>query len=455
MKKSINNLILPIVTVPNKNLTKPAQKVTVFDKNLTEQIDAMTDVLRSEGGVGLAANQLGFDNRILIVECPYEDRGIIPLTAFINPEIVQYSDQTDIADEGCLSIPPIELDTERSLSLKVKYTDEKGLVHKFSPKGFLARILQHEIDHLNGILFTDRVREKYLKDFPELKNKKIVFTGSGEFSAIILKGLLMLGLNIVQVVTEKAKPAGRTKEVRQTPVYTLAKLFDKNILETENINLDAEKIEKADLMILSDFGQILSSKILEITKLGAINLHPSLLPKYRGATPIPTAILNGDKETGVSLIQMVPKVDQGPILGQIKTEIYADENSLELEKRLAVLAVKLLFHALPRFFTENFKPLAQNGKIDSLTRKFTKEDGLVDWQKTPIEIDRQIRALYPWPGTYTTIGDKRIILHAAHLDENQLVLDIVQPEGKSPMSFADFINGFKGAKPTWFHKIKI
>ncbi|MEI6040428.1 MAG: methionyl-tRNA formyltransferase [Candidatus Berkelbacteria bacterium] len=457
MKKPSNNSIPKIITVPDKSLAKPTQKVVNFDESLNEQIEKMVIALRSEAGVGLAANQLGYNNRILIAECPYEDRGLIPLTVFINPEIIEYSDETDIFDEGCLSVPPIELETERSKHLKVKYQDEKGQIHKFAPKGFLARILQHEIDHLNGILFTDRVRDKYLKDFPELKKQKIIFIGSGEFASIILKGLMMLGLNIVQVVTEKAKPAGRNKEPRPTPVFELAQVFEKNILETENINLDVKKIqsEKADLIILSDFGQILKDDILTAAKLGAINLHPSLLPKYRGATPIQTAILNGDKLTGVSLIQMVPGIDQGPLLAQIKTEIFEDENSLELEKRLAVLAVKLLFHALPRLVRNNLKPMAQNEADVIKTRKFKKEDGLIDWTKSAQEIDCQIRAFFPWPGSYTFLDDKRLIVRASHIEENKLVLDVVQPEGKLPMSFTDFLKGFKGTKPEWLNKIKI
>lgn len=451
------------VTVPNKSLHKTTEKVVFFDEQLKKQIDEMTEALRYEGGVGLAANQLGHNNRVVIVECPYKERGIIPLTIFINPVISNYSDETDIFDEGCLSIPPIELETERSKQIKIKYHDEQGHVRKIAPKGFLARILQHEVDHLNGILFTDRVREKYLKDFPYLKNQKIVFVGSGEFASIILKGLLMLGLNIVQVVTEKAKPAGRDKEIRLTPVSQLGKLFEKNVLETENINLDADKIKKEnpDLIILSDFGQILKDEVLNMAKLGAINLHPSLLPKYRGATPIQTAILNGDKVTGVSLIQMVPGIDQGPLLGQIETEIFDDENSLDLEKRLAVLAVKVLFIALPKLFDGGLKPLIQNEKEVTKTRKFKKEDGLIDWSKDVKQIDCQIRALFPWPGSYTFIGDKRLIIHAAHLEPYtlkpntfQLVLDVVQPEGKLPMSFADFLKGFKGTQPDWLNKIK-
>ena len=455
MNELSKNTKKPIVTIPDRILSKPTKKVEIFGDELSNQIQEMVEALRGEGGVGLAANQIGYDNRILIAECPYEDRGIIPLTVFINPEIITYSDETDLADEGCLSIPPIELETERSKKLKVKYQDELGKSHKIAPKGFLARILQHEVDHLNGILFTDRVREKYLKDFPELKKEKIVFVGSGEFAEIILKGLIVLGLDIKLVITEKAKLAGRNNEIKFTNVCKLAKSFNLPLLETENINNDLEQIKKinASLMILSDFGQILSPEILTSCARGALNLHPSLLPKYRGSTPIQSAILAGDKETGVSLIQMAPKIDEGPVLAQIKTEIYNDDNSLILEKRLAISAVKLLFHGLPRFVSDKLKPMTQKEKDVVATKKLKKEDGLIDWNKPLEEIDRKIRAYFPWPGTYTFIENKRLIIHQAHFEENKIILDVVQPEGKLPMSFTDFLKGFHGQHPDWFKKI--
>lgn len=421
-----------------------------FGEDLIDQISLMTKALRAEGGVGLAANQLGFDNSVLIVECPYKDRGLIPLTIFINPEIVEYSNETDLMDEGCLSLPPIELETERSLKLKVKYRDELGKWHKIAPKNFLARILQHETDHLNGILFTDRVRKKFLTDFPELKDLKIVYIGSGDFAEIILKGLIVLGLNIPLVITEQGKPAGRNKKVKPTKVFELAKLFEIDTIETTDIKTNIRDIADVnpDLIILSDFGQIIPAEILDMPDLGALNLHPSLLPKYRGATPIQSAILAGEETTGVSLIKMVPKIDEGPILAQIKADILEDDNAQELEKRLAVSAVKLLFLALPRLVRDELKPFDQGRDDKTKTHKFKKEEGLIDWAKSPQETDRQIRAFFPWPGTYTVIDNKRLIIQKAHLDDGKLVLDLVQPEGKSPMPFTDFLRGFKGKKPS-------
>ncbi len=447
------------MTVPNPSLHEPTLPVGSFElpsDELNEQIQKMTQALRAESGVGLAANQLGYRNRVLLTE--YDDpdkKDTIPYQVFINPEIVELSDEINCADEGCLSIPPIELPVERAVKIKLKAQNEQGRKIKITAKGLLSRILQHEVDHLNGILFTDRVREKYLKDFPELKKQKFVFIGSGEFGVPILKGLILLGLNIPLVITETPRPAGRNRDIKQTVVSQVAMDFKKNLIETDNIknNIDSIKKISPDLIVLTDFGQLIPKEILDIPRLGALNLHPSLLPKYRGATPIQTAILNGDEETGVSIMKMSPEFDKGPVLAQIKVDIYNDDTAADLEKRASVEGLKLLFETLPKIIEEKLRETPQDENQAVYTHKFKKEDGEINWGKPPVEIDRQIRAFSPWPGTYTLIDNKRLLILKAHLDEKKLVLDQVQPEGKNPMAFKDFLRGFHGPKPKWFTKI--
>lgn len=460
MNKPLNNTI---VTVPDLKLHEPTQKVGSFDLELNKQIQNMTKALRAEGGVGLAANQLGYANRVLITEFDDPDKkDTIPYQVFINPEIVECSDEKSEADEGCLSIPPIELPVERAVKVKIKAQNEQGRKIKMTAKGLLARVLQHETDHLNGILFTDRIREKYLKDFPELKKIKVVFFGSAEFAMPILKGLILLGLNLPLIITETPKPAGRNQDTKQTAVSQVARDFNRRLIETADIKNNVNDIQKInpDLIILADFGQLIPFDILKIPRLGAFNLHPSLLPKYRGATPIPSAILAGEKETGVSLIKMVPEIDKGPVLAQVKVDILTDDTAVDLEKRLSVASLKLLYEVLPKTIENKLKELSQDETQATYTHKFKKEDGEIDWKKSPIEIDRQIRAFYPWPGTYTFLDNKRLIILAAHLQIlnlksqiSNLVLDVVQPEGKNPMKFKDFLRGYHGSKPSWFSKI--
>lgn len=463
MKQS-QNTNKQIVTVPNPKLREETLPVGSFNNaELTEQIKLMTRALRAENGVGLAANQLGFSNRVLMVEFDDPDKkDIIPYQVFVNPQIIEYSDETNCAEEGCLSVPPIELPVDRATKIKVKAQNEQGRQIKIAAKGLLARILQHETDHLNGILFTDRVREKFLQDFPELKTQKIIFIGSDEFAEPILKGMILLGLNIPLVITEAAKPAGRKQDIKPTAVSQLAQDFKKKVIETDDIKKQIDAIKKIgpDLIILTDFGQLIPKEILALPRLGALNIHPSLLPKYRGATPIQTAILDGAKLTGVTLMRMSPEFDKGPILAQIEADIYDDDTAADLEKRLSVVAVKLLHEVLPKIVAKKLRELPQDNTQATYTKKFKKEDGLIDWKKPAKEINNQIRAFYPWPSSYTIIDNKRLIILAAHLEASNLkpktlnlVLDIVQPEGKNPMKFKDFLRGYHGPKPKWLTKI--
>jgi len=442
-------------TIPDAILKEVTAPVTSFDDNLAKQIKLMVSTLRKEGGVGLAANQIGFSNQVIVIELQQNDKNPdtehIPLTVFINPEIVEFSKEKECFEEGCLSVPKIEFDLERPSFLKIKYKDIKGRKIKSAPKGLLARILQHEIDHLNGILFVELAKKQFLQKNPQFKNLKILFLGSGEFGSIILEGLIHLGLNL-NILTEKGKPAGRYQMVRQTPVVERAKRFGKNYLEIENIK--QADIPDFDLLICADFGQKIPENILNKGR-NTINIHPSLLPKHRGPSPIQTAILRGDKKTGVSIIKMTNQIDEGQIYAQAETDISPNDDYPTLRDRLATLGLKLLVKTLPPLIDKKLRLVPQDSKKASITKIFKKEDGQINWKKKPQAIDRQIRAFRTWPKSYTLIDNKRLIIHQAHLENDQLVLGCVQLEGKSPVSFEEFLRGFRGQRPEWFKKIKM
>lgn len=447
---------LEVITVPNNQLTKVTLPVTSFNSELEEQVKLMRESLQEEGGIGLAANQIGFNNQVLVAELDDEQiKEKIPFHCLINPKIISYSTETDIAHEGCLSVPLIELPVKRAKSIKIKAQDLSGKNIKLAAKGLHARVLQHEIDHLNGVVFTDKVRDKYLKEFPFLKNVKIIIIGTGDFCVPLLKGLILLDLNIPLVISEKGKPAGRNQAINKSPVAQICDCFNQKYIETTNISELSNQIKaiKPDMIILADFGQKIPKNILGIPTKGAFNLHPSLLPKYKGATPIPNTILADEKVTGVSLIEMSDKIDEGKVLAQINTEVLAIDNSESLEKRLSVLAMQLVYEVLPKLASTGLLELKTNGK-SIYTNKLEKKDGEIDWTE-PIElIERKIRAFYPWPGTYTNIDNKRLIIKKARLEENKLLIEFVQLEGKKQMSWKDFLRGFKGKKPDWFTKIK-
>lgn len=449
-----------IITAPNPKLNKPTSKVVLFDDELKTIAKDLTQVLRSnsDNGIGLAANQLGYDKNIFVTEYINDDGKVeIPLKYFVNPKIVEKDKELEILEEGCLSVPNILLPVERSLKIKVKAQNLEGKTFKLTAKGLFARLIQHESDHLQGILFTKHVKEKFLKNNPGIKDLKIVFIGSGEFAEIIIRGLILMDLNIALIISEKGKPSGRTKKIGQTPVSITAHEFNKNVIETENIKNDISKISSVnpDLIILSDFGQIIPQNILDIPKIYAINLHPSLLPKYRGATPIQTAILNNDKETGLSVIKMSSEIDKGSVIYQNKIEINPEDTTYSLKIRLANLGLRSLIDILPEIQKNNLKEIPQNEKAATNTRKINKSDGEINWKENISKIDSQIRAFFPWPGSFTFIDGKRLIIHRAHIDDDKLVLDIIQPEGKGVMTFTEYLNGFRGKKPTWFSKIKL
>lgn len=445
-----------VITVPNLILKKPTNKVTVFNDELKKQVELMKKELLKADGVGLAANQIGYDNSVFVVEfSDPEEKNSIPFQVFINPKIIEESLEKENLEEGCLSVPKIELPVTRSTKIKVQAQNLEGKKIKITAKNLLAKVMLHENDHLNGIVFTERIKEELIKKYPNYKEKKIIFIGTGDFAELILRGLILTDFNIASIITESPKPAGRGGTTCDTTVAQTAKTFEKNLLETDNIKDLTDEIKKQDpdLILLTDFGQIIPPEVLEIPKIAALNIHPSLLPKYRGATPIPSAILFGEKNTGISIIQMVDQIDKGPVVTQKELEIEEFDNNETLRKRLANLALKTLLEFLPEIESGNLKPIIQDEKLATKTRKFSKEDGEIDWQKSPEELDRQIRAFHPWPGSYTFIDNKRLIIHSAFLDEGKLYLDIVQPEGKKPMEFGNFLRGYRGPLPEWFSKI--
>jgi methionyl-tRNA formyltransferase len=235
----------------------------------------------------------------------------------------------------------------------------------------------------------------------------IVFWGTPEFAAIILDILIKNNYLPVAVVTAPDKPVGRKKILTPPPVKVLAQKHNLFILQPEklkeNFNFKSEILNlKPDLFIVAAYGLILPKEILDIPKYGSLNIHPSLLPKYRGASPIQATILNGDKITGVTIILMDEKMDHGPILARRKLEIQNSKITYpELTEKLAKLGAELLIETLPKWIKGGIKPISQDDSKATYTKIIKKEDGKINWQKSAEEIERMIRAYSPWPGTYT------------------------------------------------------
>jgi len=263
---------------------------------------------------------------------------------------------------------------------------------------------------------------KSANSFMNKKQNKILFFGTPEFAAIVLEMMIKSDFKPSAVITEPDKPAGRKQILTPSPVKQIALKYSLPIFQPEKLPEIANQLRllNPDLFVVTAYGRILSSEILKIPLYGSLNIHPSLLPKYRGATPIQAAILNGDESTGISIILMDEKIDHGPILAQQELKI-SKITYPELSIKLAVLGTNLLIDILPKFLAGEIEPAAQNHKKASFTKRIGKQDGKIDWTKSSQEIERMIRAYQIWPGTFTVIKSESTVL-------NNKTLKIIQGE---------------------------
>ncbi|MBU4481319.1 methionyl-tRNA formyltransferase [Patescibacteria group bacterium] len=232
---------------------------------------------------------------------------------------------------------------------------------------------------------------------------KIVFLGTSEFGAIVLEGLIKGNYKPILVVTASDKPVGRKQLLTPSPVKVIAQKYDIPVLQPDRIvNCKLKTVGlKPDLAIVSAYGQIIPKDMLDIPKSGFINVHPSLLPKYRGPSPIQAAILNGDQETGVTIILVDEKMDHGPIIKSSKLKVQSSKFTYrELHNKLAELGAKLLLETIPKWTKGEIKPTPQDESKATYTKILKKEDGKIDWEKSAKELERQVRAFSPWPGSY-------------------------------------------------------
>ena len=301
---------------------------------------------------------------------------------------------------------------------------------------------------------------------------KIVFLGTPEFGAIILRKLAKTNYKPVLAITSSDKPKGRKRTLTPPPVKLIAQKYNIPIWQTDKISSLKPQISKLrpDLIIVASYGQIIPKEVLKIPKYRSLNVHPSLLPRWRGPSPIQFTILKGDKKTGVTIILMDEKIDHGPIIAQEELEIKNPKiNYLELHDQLANLGADLLIKTIPDWISGKIKTKEQSKKGITYSKILEKEDGKIDWRKSAEEIERQIRAFYPWPGTYTEIenGKPKLlkILKADVLPiktkkkkgeifvynekitvqtgKNCLILEKLQLEGKKPINSDDFLRGHR------------
>ncbi len=249
---------------------------------------------------------------------------------------------------------------------------------------------------------------------------RIVFMGTPEFSVPALEYVVRSEYRVVGVYTQPDRPTGRGRAMEQSPVKKVALQHGLEVFQPARLRNPDEVQRLAalnpDLILVAAYGQILPQSVLDIPHFGCLNIHPSLLPKYRGATPIPSAILGGDSETGVTIMLMDAGMDTGPIISRIIVGIEPQDTTESLSTRLAQVGVRLLSGVLPPWFEHSLKPQPQDGSKATYTAPIAKEDGIINWQTSAGEISRRVRAFYPWPGCNTWWQGKMLkILEAVAL----------------------------------------
>jgi methionyl-tRNA formyltransferase len=239
---------------------------------------------------------------------------------------------------------------------------------------------------------------------------KIIFAGTPAFAATSLEALIKAGHEICAVYTQPDRPAGRGQKLTASPVKELALAHQLPVLQPLNLKAESEKeilrSFQADLMIVAAYGLILPADILAIPKLGCINIHASWLPRWRGAAPIQRAILAGDSETGISIMQMDEGLDTGDVFNVYSCAITDTDNSMILHDKLAQLGAEAILEIVEDIKAGKAIQTPQQGDLATYAHKITKAEAQINWTQSALEIDRQVRAFNPWPVAYTQLGDK-------------------------------------------------
>jgi methionyl-tRNA formyltransferase len=294
----------------------------------------------------------------------------------------------------------------------------------------------------------------------------IVFFGTDEFAAQTLEALANAkGFEVVSVVTQPDRPVGRKQELEKPPVKIVAEKYNIPVEQPESLKNYSLPTTNYSLNIVYRYGLIIPQNILNIPTHGTINIHPSLLPKYRGPSPIQTAIMNGDNETAITIMLMDEKMDHGPILAQEKFAINPDDTYQTLSERMTPRVNEILLQTIPSFLSGEIKPQPQDDSVATVTKILSRDDGKIDWSKSASEIYNQYRALTPWPGVWTMWEGKRLKLLGlvpsplrrgtkgeVSLDAGRIYISCsdgslevteLQLEGTKPMDAKTFLSGYR------------
>jgi methionyl-tRNA formyltransferase len=307
---------------------------------------------------------------------------------------------------------------------------------------------------------------------------RIAFFGTPEFAVPTLKHLLASRHVVAGVVTQPDKPRGRGQQVSESPVKAVAVAHGLAVLQPQRLKtpefMDALRGWNLDLGVVAAYGKIIPEEVLAIPRLGMINVHASLLPKYRGAAPVHRAIIDGERETGVTIMRVEKMLDAGPMLAKVTRPIGPDDTSDVVERDLAELGATLLVEVADRFAAgDNERGELQDFMVCSYANRLTKEEGLINWELPSVFIHNRVRGLYPWPHAYTYLDGARLIILKTRVEDSEppeggphkeippgtvvevsrdaihvatghggrIAIEQLQAEGKRPMAARDFLAG--------------
>ena len=295
---------------------------------------------------------------------------------------------------------------------------------------------------------------------------RIVFIGSPEFAVPVLRKLADQ-YRVVGVVTQPDRPSGRGRVLKSPPVKLVADELNLPVIQPRKLSEPVAMLQlhqwAPDMIIVAAFGQILRPEVLNLPQHGCINVHASLLPRWRGAAPIQAAILNGDKQTGITIMRMDPGIDTGPTLSQASVQISDDDTAASLALKLSATGADLILKTLPQYLNSTLVPRPQDDSLATYAPMIKKEDGLLDFSQPAINLERKVRAFNPWPGAYTLWKNQVLKIHRAraveaptygigtrliHQDlpaittrQGILIIDELQPAGKNKLNGKTFLLG--------------
>ena len=444
---------------PDPVLRREAKPVHKVNRQVREMLDDMMETMRRARGVGLAAPQVGISRRVIVV-----DVGDGPIE-LINPEIV-HAEGTDVAVEGCLSVPGLIGEVPRYRKVTVSGLNRTGHRTWIEAEGLLARALQHEIDHLNGVLFVDRATEvREVVPAPA-----VVFLGTGTFAVPVLREICARGYEVLAVITQPDRRQGRGLQLASPPVKLEAGRLGLEVEQPESIRTEEflARIRQSapDFLVVADFGRILPPDLLRVGK-AVVNLHPSLLPRWRGPAPIERALMAGDEVTGVTTQHVSERVDAGDIILQKEVPISPEDTAGTLRERLAREGATLMVETLGLLSRGEDPRRPQDEALATYAAAIRPQDEIIAWNENARQVVNRVRALEPVPGARTFWYGSLMKVRKARLYEGpagegspgqvvalteegfvvaagdgQVLVTEVQPAGKNRMGAADFLRGY-------------